>query len=44
MAPSMKSRVLPESFRMYSISGVASRVLIGTITAPIHGMAYISSK
>jgi hypothetical protein len=44
MAPSMKSSVAPESFKMYSISGAASRVLIGTMAAPIQGIAYISSK
>ena len=44
MAVSMNSATAPESARMYSISGAASRVLIGTMAAPIHGMAYISSK
>ncbi len=44
MAVSMNSATAPESERMYSSSGVASRVLSGTMAAPIHGMAYISSK
>ena len=44
MAVSMNSATAPESDRMYSISGAASRVLIGTMAAPIQGMAYISSK
>ncbi len=44
MPVSMNSATAPESFRMYSISGAASRVLIGTITAPSHGRAYISSR
>ena len=41
---SMNSATAPESSRMYSISGAASRVLSGTMTAPIQGMAYINSK
>ena len=44
MAVSMNSATAPASERMYSSSGVASRVLSGTMAAPIHGMAYISSK
>ena len=44
MAPSTNSATAPESARMYSISGAASRVLSGTMAAPIHGMAYINSK
>ena len=39
MAASMNSGDAPESDRMYSSSGVASRVLSGTMAAPIQGMA-----
>ena len=44
IAASMNRPTAPESDRMYSISGAASRVLSGTMTAPIQGRAYISSK
>ncbi len=44
MPVSTNSAAAPESFRMYSISGAASRVFTGTITAPIQGRAYISSR
>ena len=44
MAVSMNNADAPEFDNMYSISGAASRVLSGTMAAPIHGMAYISSK
>ena len=39
MAVSTNNADAPESDSMYSSSGVASRVLSGTMAAPIHGMA-----
>ena len=44
MAVSMNNADAPESDNMCSSFGVASRVLSGTMAAPIHGMAYRSSK